>query len=125
MDKFYIPGSTATFDNPLAAILVAAQSKGMDVVFKPTGAIVMSDSQFWGIPPCLRFLGIQKISEVIAQVPETVPVPRHAFIRIIQAAMGTQKIECIKFVRAALGWGLKESKDFVESADVRDYGSLT
>lgn len=33
---------------------------------------------------------------------------------------GTSKINAIKEVRAAFGWGLKEAKEFVELAETRD-----
>ena len=45
-----------------------------------------------------------------------------ALVRDVYAWPREEKIPCIKFVRTASGWGLKEAKDFIEYIWERPYG---
>lgn len=53
-----------------------------------------------------------------SDIPFVAPKPMSGqhmvHLKVSKENLSTQKINCIKFVRSLTGWGLKESKDFVE-----------
>jgi large subunit ribosomal protein L7/L12 len=55
-------------------------------------------------------------TQVVGPAPSPEPVAAPTEFNVILAAAGEKKINVIKEVRAITGLGLKEAKDFVESA---------